>query len=72
MAAIALEDEGETARSHVLQEGNAFPLATAQVCARMAHVVDTFCGGGSMLILKLMMTLAVVLGFLVLLVAALK
>lgn len=34
--------------------------------------MDTFCGGVGMLILKLMMTLAVVLGFLVLLVAALK
>jgi len=26
MAAIALEGEGETTRSHVLQEGKAFPL----------------------------------------------
>lgn len=54
------------------KRGKPSPCAAAQVSARIANVVDTFCGGGSMLILKLMMTLAVVLGFLVLLVAALK
>lgn len=34
--------------------------------------MDTFYGGGGMLILKLMMALAVVLGFLVLLAVALR
>ena len=35
-------------------------------------LMDPFCGAGMMLILKLMMSLAVVLGFMVLLVVALK
>ena len=46
--------------------------ASAGQDGHMVNVFDPFCGAGTMLILKLMMALGVVLGFMVLLVVGLK